>query len=108
MKTNQRFRKFSEHENLDPMLKNWVIANSGTQTIILKSILQKTYSLETYPQMKERHEKIEIKPGRVKIIPHRYYTVHTRDDSPATFKELTMNEAIEIFPKKVIQQPDEL
>ena len=89
--------KTIENNNLDENLRNWVWINRDNSTHYFVSFLHEKYPVETFPHMWERFPKIEAKPGKLTVIPHRYYKIHTRDDMPAKGTELTMNEAIEAF-----------
>lgn len=43
----------------------------------------KSFIHSKYPDYIEHYEKIAAKPGRVTLIPHRYYVINTRDGTPA-------------------------
>jgi len=99
-------RRFGENNMLDENLRNFFITNTSNQTIRFISFLNEAsvYPLEKFPQMKERYALIEVKPGKSKVIPHKYYKVHTRDGSPATFEMGTMNEATEALANSTLKK----
>lgn len=79
-------------DNPDHNMSPWVWLNNDTQTHVFKSFLEKKY-----PGLKETMPQFTVKPGKLAFFPHSYYTVHTRDDSPAKGKRMTRNEAVEAY-----------
>lgn len=89
---------------VDPMLVPWLCLNTGASSFSLVSNMHRAYPAEHFPWMKDPVPKILLKPGRPTVIPHRYYDVHSRDDSPITFKEMQMDEGVEEFnPNSLIK-----
>jgi hypothetical protein len=81
-----------QFDNPDHNLRPWCWLNDDTQTHVWKSFLT-----EKYPQFREDMPQFTVKPGKIAFLPHRYYKIYTRDDSPARGKEMTRNEAVEAF-----------
>lgn len=104
MKTTKR-PLIDANQNVDADLNHWVYYNDGASTAALVSFLQERYPLNLYPQMKEQHARIEIRPGQAVLVPHGYYKVFSRDDSPVKLKKVSVNDAMRIFPKNFVIVP---
>lgn len=107
---NPNYMSFKFHEgqeSVDENLKPWVWLNDDTQSHVFRSMLGEKYPVTLFPQMWERHPKITCKPGRLVVLPHRYYKIFTRDDSPAKGKQMFLNEAVENYSEKSLYRGEE-
>jgi len=105
--------KVAPEVQIDQDLTPWVFLNKGKSTAVWISYLNTgipakgttpakpaPYPLNLFPHMWERHPRILAKPGKPCALPHRYYYIVTRDDSPVQGAEMGMDEAIEQFTPK--------
>lgn len=94
-------------QQLDDKLKPWAWANLDAQKHVWISFLNEVYPITKFPLMKERYPRIEVKKGTVACLPHQYYRVFTRDNSPAKGSTMTMGEFLENFAPSSIQHVEE-
>lgn len=103
-------KQAESEELLDQNLKPWCFLNESHQTAVWVSYLNTgipgkmgqagvaaPYPLNLFPHMWERHPRIISKPGKICALPHRYYFVTTRDDSPVKGREMGMDETLEEY-----------
>lgn len=83
---------FQGPQEIDHNLEPWCWLNDDSQTHVFISFLY-----EKYPERKDLYPCLEVKPGQLLFLNHRYYHIYTRDDSPAKGKQMTRNEAVENF-----------
>lgn len=72
----------------DPMMRPYTIANTGSSTVYFKSYVGIAHpDIGAIEPTEQRI--IEVKASHIVILPHRYYTVNTRDGKPARLRPVT-------------------
>lgn len=86
---------------IDTNLTAMCIHNTMKSKIYLVSALK-----QFYPRTNEPFPKIEIPANKVMRVEHMYWNIHTRDGCKAEVNILSMNDALNLYPKSMWLKPD--
>lgn len=94
-------KHYEGQEGLDEKMKPRYWKNNDAQDHYFVSYLKKKY-----PSFPDLYPKIIAKHDKVTLIPHGYYTVHSRDDSPINGSWI-IGEQVEDVPTSALSHGDQ-